>query len=327
MTAVQDTLSLRLASSRMLTPEIRELRLASASGEALPGYEPGAHISLKVTLPSGEIAWREYSLIDLTPGTTASEYLIAVRREDTGRGGSRFVHETLQDGQTVEAQAPRNQFPLDASAARVVLLAGGIGVTPLASMAAFCRHSQRPLRMHYAGRSRTGMALLAELEALLGDDLCVHADDEQGRPFDVAALFQGELGANDHLYFCGPLPLIDAVIAQAEQHHWPRSQLHFELFNAPESEEGDQAFEVELASTGQVLQVPADKTVLDVLIEAGLDPLYDCNRGECGVCATGVLSGDIDHRDYILTEREKQAGNIMHPCVSRCSGQRLILDL
>ncbi len=327
MNAAQDILSLRLVSARMLTPEIRELRLESASGEALPGFEPGAHICVKVTLPDGSSAWREYSLIHLEATDSPSSYMIAVRREETGRGGSRFVHEALQTGQIIEVRAPRNQFPLDESSSRAVLLAGGIGVTPLASMAASCLQRQRPVLMHYAGRSRTGMALMSELETLLDTNLHVHADDEQGRPFDVAALFKNELREGDHLYFCGPLPLIDAVIAQADQHNWPRSHLHFELFNAPPAEEGDQAFEVEIASTGQVLQVPGDKSILDVLNDAGLDPLYDCNRGECGVCATGVLSGEIDHRDYILTEREKQAGNIMHPCVSRCKGPRLVLDL
>lgn len=331
MNASPDTLALRVASADMLTPGIRRLHLVAAQeGEPLPPFEPGAHIRLQVALPDGSQDWREYSLIDLVPQTHATQapdgYLVAIRLESGGRGGSRFIHEQLQADQTLAVLPPRNQFPMEASGHRAVLIAGGIGVTPLASMAAWCKLQQRPVVMHYAGRSRQDMALLEELNTLLGDALHVHADDERGSPLNITALFDG-LEANDHLYFCGPQPMIDAILAEAERRAWPREQVHFELFGAPIAQEGDQPFEVELALSGQTLQVPADKSVLDVLIDAGLDPLFDCKRGECGVCATGVLSGDIDHRDYILTEREKAAGNIMHTCVSRCHGKRLVLDL
>ena len=329
MTESTEVLTLCVSDAGMLTAEVRQLRLRPASaGQTLPGFTAGAHISLQVTLPDGKTDWREYSLVALSDDESKcpAEYRIAVRKENPGRGGSQFVHEQLKAGDILEVRAPRNQFPMESSNDRAVLIAGGIGVTPVASMAAHCRHIGRPVTMYYAGRSRASMAYVDELQALLGDDLHLHADDEAGKPLDLGALFSG-LGASDHIYFCGPTPMIDAILAMAEKQGWPRNQVHFELFNAPAAEEGDHAFEVELAQSGKTLTVPADKSILEVLIDEGFDPLYDCKRGECGVCACDVLSGEIDHRDYILTAREKEAGNIMHTCVSRAKGNKLVLDM
>lgn len=324
-----EVLTLCVSDAGMLTADVRQLRLRpDIAGQTLPAFTAGAHISLAVRLADGKIDWREYSLValDETSATHPAEYRIAVRKESPGRGGSQFVHEQIRPSDVLQVRAPRNQFPMEASHDRAVLIAGGIGVTPIASMAAHCKHIGRPVSVYYAGRSRSSMAYIDELEALLGDDLHLHADDEAGKPLDLNAIF-ASLGANDHIYFCGPVPMIDAILALAEKQGWPRNQVHFELFNAPVAEEGDQAFEVELAQSGKTLVVPADKSILDVLIEEGFDPLYDCKRGECGVCACDVLSGEIDHRDYILTAREKEAGNIMHTCVSRAKGKKLVLDM
>ena len=324
-----EVLTLCVSDAGMLTPDIRQLRLRPAqAGQALPGFTAGAHISLEVRLPDGSTGWREYSLVALTQAQASApaEYCIAIRKESPGRGGSQFVHEHIKTGDMLNVRAPRNQFPMDTSTDRAVLIAGGIGITPIASMAAHCRQTGRPVTAWYAGRNRASMAYVDELTALLGNDLHLHADDEAGKPLDLAALFAG-LEATDHLYFCGPTPMIDAILAMAEKQGWPRNQVHFELFNAPPAEEGDHPFEIELVQSGKTLNVPADKSILDVLIDAGFDPLYDCKRGECGVCACEVLSGEIDHRDYILTAREKEAGNIMHTCVSRAKGNKLILDI
>lgn len=324
-----EVLTLCVSDAGMLTADIRQLRLSPTTpGQTLPAFTAGAHVSLEVTLPDGSKDWREYSLVALTQeaANAPTEYTIAVRKESPGRGGSQYVHEQIKAGDTLQVRAPRNQFPMENSHDRAVLIAGGIGVTPIASMAAYCRQIGRPVTVYYAGRSRASMAYTSELTDLLGDDLHVHADDEQGKPLNLAAIFAG-LSAADHIYFCGPTPMIDAILAMAEKQGWPRNQVHFELFNAPDAEEGDQAFEVELAQSGKTLTVPADKSILDVLIDEGFDPLYDCKRGECGVCACDVLSGEIDHRDYILTAREKEAGNIMHTCVSRAKGNKLVLDM
>ena len=321
-------LKLRVAQARLLTPNIREFKLVAADGVPLPPFEAGSHIKVNVALPDGTRAWREYSLIDAAGSRRGdappTSYVIAVQAEAQGRGGSRWMHASVQVGDVLEVEAPRNAFALQPTAGTTHLLAGGIGITPLLTMAAQCIASHGPVKLHYAGRSRGLMALLPELQALLGDRLEVHADDEAGRPFDVAGLLDR---CTDLVYVCGPKPLLDAVLTQAQARGWPADRVRFEVFAAPPAAAGDHAFELVLASSGRSLTVGAAQSILDVLIEAGLDPIYDCKRGECGVCAVGVVEGEIDHRDYVLSASEKSAGNVLQSCVSRCRGTRLVLDL
>jgi vanillate O-demethylase ferredoxin subunit len=327
-------LQLRVAEARALNPLIRLIRLRADDGAALPGFDAGAHVRVQVRLPDGTSDWRHYSLINFSTDSGACgaprEYAIAVRREDDGRGGSRFMHEGVSEGQVLTVEAPKNEFPLhDDAAARAgcaVLLAGGIGVTPLTSMAAQRIAQGAPVRMVYAGRSRALLAFLPELQALLGDALRVHDDEHAGGPLDVDAVLDGCADA-DHLYVCGPKPLLDAVLAKTQARGWTRERVHFEVFAPAAVEAGDHAFEVVLAQSGRSVHVPADRSILDCLIDAGCDPMYDCKRGECGVCAVPVIEGEIDHRDYVLSEREKREGNVIQICISRCKGQRLVLDL
>lgn len=323
-------LELRVAEARELNPLIRLVRLQADDGRRLPGFSAGAHIRVQVELPDGTRDWRHYSLINLLadPAVTdaPSEYVIAVRREDDGRGGSRYMHERLATGDLLQVEVPKNDFALHADTTQAVLIAGGIGITPLASMAARRCAERLPVRLHYAGRSRDVMAFLPELEALLGENLRVHADAERGAPLDIGALLDG-CAADDRVYVCGPKPMLDAVLAQAQARGWGHDRIHFELFTTPVAATGDHAFEVELAQSGQRFTVPADQTILDCLIEHGCDPMYDCKRGECGVCATPVLEGEIDHRDYVLTASEKAEGKQMQVCISRAKGSRLVLDI
>ncbi|MDQ0587029.1 PDR/VanB family oxidoreductase [Variovorax paradoxus] len=330
MTAPIATLQLRVAEARQLNPLIRMLRLRAEDGRALPGFAAGAHIRVQVALPDGKADWRHYSLINFATARNATnaptEYVIAVRKEAEGRGGSRFMHEALNEGDMLAIEAPKNDFPLHTGPGGTVLVAGGIGVTPLASMAARRRAEGAPVRMHYAGRSRELMGFLPELQALLGDDLRVHADAEAGAPLDIDALLDG-VPAGDRLYVCGPKVMLDAVLARTQARGWEHDRVHFELFTEPVMEEGDQSFEVELAQSGRRFTVAADQSILDCLIDNGCDPMFDCKRGECGVCATPVLEGEIDHRDYVLTAREKAEGNVMQICISRVKGARLVLDI
>ena len=212
-------LKLRVAQAGMLTPRIRSFRLEPTDGKPLPAFEAGAHIRVRVDLPDGSHAWREYSLIDasdLAAGDALpAAYRIAVQVETNGRGGSRWMHERVREGDTLDVEPPRNAFPLQTTPGTTHLLAGGIGVTPLFTMAAQCLAAKWPVQMHYAGRSRAQMALLPELQGLLGDRLAIHADDEAGRAFDVAGLMD-RCDAQDLLYVCGPRPLLDAVLAQAQ---------------------------------------------------------------------------------------------------------------
>ncbi len=321
------TISMRVAQVETLNPLIRCLTLQPVQGGLLPAFDAGAHVRVRIGTAD---EWRHYSLIDFSTAADAGAaapqaYTIAVRLEDTGRGGSRFMH-GLREGDELAIEPPRNDFPLADHGGCAVLVAGGIGVTPLASMAARCRGQGRPVRMVYAGRSRALMALLPELQMVLGDALRVHTDEEAGTPLDVGALLDA-CAPEDRLYVCGPQPLLDAVLAAAHARAWPSERVHFELFTAPVAQAGDHAFEVVLSQSGQRYTVPADQTLLECLIDHGCDPMFDCKRGECGVCAVPVLEGDIDHRDHVLSASEKAAGNVIQICISRAKGQRLVLDL
>lgn len=320
-----DSLRVTVQSVRALHPEIRAFTLSPLPGQTLPPFEAGAHVRVRV---KGQDEWREYSLIDGVNGASFAPdvYQIAVRRDPAGSGGSAFMHEQVNVGDTLELQPPRNDFPLHAHEGAAVLVAGGIGVTPLVSMAARLCALQRPVRMHYAVRARELAAFADELTALLGERLQLHVDAEAGAPMSATALL-ASCGAQDHLYVCGPQAMLDAVLAEADACGWPRERIHFELFTAPAAEAGDHPFELVLAQSGRTFTVPADKSVLDVLIANGVDPMFDCQRGECGVCAVAVLEGEIDHRDYVLTPRERAEGNVMQACVSRAKGARLVLDL
>lgn len=323
-------LSLRVAEARLLNPLIREFRLRADNGSALPGFSAGSHIRVQVTLADGSRDWRHYSLINFetTADATAApdEYVIAVRKEESGRGGSRFMHEGVAEGDLMSIEPPINQFLVGTHADAAVLVAGGIGITPLTAMAARRRAAGAPVRMTYAGRSRELMAYLPELQTLLGSDLTVHVDSEADQPLDVAALLDA-CGPADELYVCGPGLMLDAVQRAAESRGWPRERVHFEVFAPASHAAGDQAFELVLSQTGTTLTVPADKTILQCLIDTGCDPMFDCQRGECGVCAVPVIEGDVDHRDHVLTQAEKDGGKVIQVCVSRAKGARLVLDL
>lgn len=324
------TMKLQVAEAKMLNPLIRLVRLRTMGGAPLPGYTAGAHIGVHVQLPDGSSDWRQYSLINFAPRPDATErpleYVIAIRREATGRGGSKFMHEQLQLGASIEVTQPRNEFPLRHLESTAVLVAGGIGVTPLVSMAAARIAERKPVRMVYAGRRADQMAFVGDLRELLGEYLHVHEDEKAGSPLDLEGLLDS-CGAHDQRYVCGPKAMLDAVLAKTQVRGWTRERAQFEVFNAATTSNEDRAFEIVLAQTDKTLTVAADKTILQCLIENGLDPLYDCVRGECGVCAVTVIEGEIDHRDYVLSDREKAAGNIIQTCISRCRGRRLVLDL
>lgn len=327
----EQTLRVRVSEATAVATGVRMFRLiAHDSDQQLPDFTPGAHISVSVQPEGAKRDWRQYSLIELShrdgSGTRPEAYLIAVRLDEKGRGGSRYMHEALNVGDIIEITPPRNDFPMRDSGGRAFLIAGGIGVTPLATMAATCRFRGREVKMVYAGRDRASMALIDELQVLLGDGLFVHADTEVGAPMDIRRLFD-QFNSNDDIHICGPTPLLDAMIAEAGRRGWARDRLNFELFAPAASAEGDTEFDIILASSERKLRIPVDKSILDVLIEEGCDPMFDCKRGECGVCSTPVISGEVDHRDYVLTERERAANNVMYPCVSRSKSAVLVLDL
>lgn len=322
-------LELTISAIEAETPLIRSLQLRPPAGGSLPAFTPGAH--LQVSIP-GLADARCYSLVAFDADPAAFEaplgYRLGVRLEDASRGGSRYMH-GLAVGDTVKVTGPKNDFPLHAAEAGerpIVLIAGGIGITPIAAMAASLQAAGRPYALHYSGRNRDQLAFVAELAALAGSALFVHADDDPASRLDIGALLDG-LDTAQHLYVCGPKGMIDALIEGAKTRGWPSGHVHFELFAAAAPVAGDQPFEVELAQSGKVFTVPADKTILDVLEAEGCDPMYDCKRGECGVCTAAVLAGVPDHRDYFLSDAEKAEGKLIQICISRAKTPRLVLDL
>ena len=314
---------------RVETPLIHRIGLVAPRGEALPPLASGAHLQVMVPgLPER----RCYSIVHLTVAEALEAaprtHWIAVRREEPSRGGSVWMHQ-LKVGDAVTVGEPRNEFPLHAAQVGegpVVLIAGGVGITPIASHAAALTAQARPFVLHYSSRSRDHLAMVEELKALCGEALHLHADDEADTRLELGALLDG-CRPTQPLYICGPKGMIDAAIAAATARGWTKEHIHIELFVEATSQKGDGAFELELRQSGKVLQVPADKTILEVMEAAGCDPMFDCRRGECGVCQATVLEGEPDHRDYYLSDTEKASGKIIQICISRAKSARLVLDL
>jgi ferredoxin-NADP reductase len=307
-----------VASVAAVADGVRELRLADESGSGLPPWTPGAHVDLVL----GELV-RQYSLCG--DPTDATSYTVAVLRERESRGGSVFVHEQLAEGAKVTVRGPRNHFPL-VSADSYRFVAGGIGITPLLPMIAEADASGADWHLTYGGRMRGSMAYTDHL-ARYGERVTFAPADEVGL-LDLATILASP-GPQTLVYCCGPEPLLAAVESVCEQ-GWPSDALHLERFAAKASDapvDGERAFELVLAGSGVTLQVPPDKSVFDVIQDAGISVLGSCHEGICGTCEQAVLEGEVDHRDSVLNESEQAANDAMMVCVSRCLTDRLVLDL
>ncbi|WP_027548884.1 PDR/VanB family oxidoreductase [Bradyrhizobium sp. WSM2254] len=311
-------LKLKVRSYAAETPFIRSLVFDVEDGP-VPRWQAGAHV--RVALPNG--GDRPYSLMAL-PGLPEGTLALGVLREEASTGGSQFMH-ALKIGDVVRASEPVNNFHLHEGPAPALLFAGGIGVTPILSMAAELTARASPFRLHYAGRTQGLLAFLPHLRDICTKGLSVHYDSDESRLDIVAAL--REAAANSHIYVCGPAGMIDAVKAAALAGGVPADCIHYELFKAEQPSSPDLPFEVEIRSTGQVVGVAAGQTIIQALEAAGLDVLYDCQRGDCGICQCGVVEGVPDHRDVILSDDEKASNKVMQICVSRAKSERLVLDL
>ncbi|MFF7647196.1 2Fe-2S iron-sulfur cluster-binding protein [Streptomyces canus] len=289
------------------------LTLRHPLGEQLPAWEPGAHIDV-VLGPGLE---RQYSLCG-DPADRAA-WRIAVLREPAGRGGSAHVHEQLRQGGKVRVRGPRNHFALR-PAPHYRFIAGGIGITPILPMLAAAEAANAQWTLLYGGRTRESMAFTEELSRY-GDRVTVAPQDETGL-LDLASVLDG-VPEGTLVYCCGPGPLLDAV-----EERCPAGLLHVERFAPKEQPEGGNTeFEVELAQTGTTVTVAPDVSVLDAVRASGVEVLFSCTEGTCGTCETDVLDGTPDHRDSVLTDEEREAGETMMICVSRCRGKKLVLDL
>lgn len=297
--------------------EVVSLTLRRPDGKPLPAWTPGAHIDL--LLDCGLI--RPYSLCG-SPAE-ADAWQIAVLREPQGRGGSAYVHEHLAEGTEVRVRGPRNNFPLR-PAARHLFVAGGVGITPILPMVEAAEAEGTDWRLLYGGRTRTSMAFLDRL-APYGERVLIRPQDEFGL-LDLTA-FLGAPEEDTLVHACGPEPLLRAVRERCAA--WPPGTLGVERFAPaePTASRAAETFEVVLARAGLTLTVPPDRSVLQVVTEAGVPVDFSCQEGTCGTCETDVLDGTPDHRDSLLDEDERAAGDTMLICVSRSRGPRLVLDL
>ncbi|MGA5821844.1 PDR/VanB family oxidoreductase [Kitasatospora sp. NPDC094028] len=309
-------LRLVVTARRELAADVVELSLADPSGGPLPRWQPGAH--LRLVLPSGRE--RHYSLCG-DPADPAA-YRIAVRRLPEGAGGSVEVHDALHPGARLTARRPRNGFAFCAEPA-VLLLAGGIGVTPLLPMAREAQRHGLDWRLVHVGRSADTLPYGDELRALDPRRVVLRTDDEHGGvPTGAELLAHAPRGAA--VYCCGPAPMLAAV--QRGLDGSPAASLHFERFGAAPVT-GGRPFAVRVGADGPTLDVPADRSALDVLREARPDLPYSCHQGFCGTCEVRVLAGEPEHRDRRLTSEQRAAGALL-PCVSRAAeGETLVLDL
>lgn len=317
-------LQLQVRAIRYQAEGIHAFDLAHPEGEQLPVVEAGAHVD--VHLPGGLV--RSYSLA----GNPAdrSRWTLGVLREVKGRGGSRSMHDNVRVGDVITIGAPRNAFSIKPGAEHVILLAGGIGITPLKAMAHTLMAQGRTVELHYCARSWRNLAFMDELQALLPSgstgSLHLHLDGgDPARGLNIAALLANP-GVGQHVYYCGPEGFMKAC-AEASS-HWPSGTVHCEHFKAPEPKPSsltDGSFEVKLARTGVTVLVSPEQTIVRAIELAGHRIPTSCLSGLCGSCKVNYLEGEVDHQDYILSEEEKRT--CLTTCVSRCKSGTLVLDL
>ena len=317
------TLSVRVARKAVEALDICTFELVDVNGGPLPPFAAGSHVD--VQLPGG--ITRQYSLCN-DPKET-HRYLIGVLRDPASRGGSKAMHEQVQEGQVLQISTPRNHFPLAHDAKRSLLLAGGIGVTPILCMAERLAITGADFEMHYCTRSADRMAFRTRIASSeFASKVKFHFDDGAAeQKLDLAALLAVPQPGL-HLYVCGPKGFMDAVLKTARDKGWPEAQLHYEFFGAEVAKsDSDASFEIKLASSGRIVMVPKDKTVTKALAEAGVEIMMSCEQGVCGTCLTRVLEGVPDHKDSYLTPEEQAANDQFLPCCSRSKTPLLVLDL
>ena len=315
--AHQEFRRVRVASVTEVAQDVRAYELVSADGRPLPAWTPGSHVD--VHSPCGLV--RQYSLCN--DPRFGDRYRIAVKKEAEGRGGSRSMHEDVATADLLAISPPRNYFPLSDGAGSSLLIAGGIGITPVYAMVHALAAANRPWMLHYCARSAAHAAFHEELQALAPQSVVTHFSEVP--VLDVPSLIAAQ-GPDVHIYCCGPVGLMSAV-KDATANRSPE-HVHFEWFAAPDVDHSqDQSFEIELARSGRVASVPPDRSILQVVRDCGVDAPSSCEAGVCGTCETRLLAGEADHRDLLLTEEERAQNASIMICVSRARSKRLVLDL
>ncbi|NNJ16005.1 oxidoreductase [Pseudomonas putida CSV86] len=297
--------------------------LKAVNGAVLPAFTAGSHVDVHVA--PGVI--RQYSLCNSPQ--ERGRYVIAVLNEPTSRGGSRGMHSDVVEGSRLTIGAPRNLFDLDLSGDRYLLFAGGIGITPILAMAHTLVVARKSFELHYCGRSVERLAFLDLLSDVpFAEHLHLHVDNgPYEQRLDVAKILATP-GQGDQLYVCGPSGFMSHIQSSAQACGWADQQIHREDFTAaPQVLEGDQPFEIELSRSGRVIEVPAQKTALEVLLEHNVEVESSCEQGICGACITRVLAGEPEHRDQYMNAAEHARNDSFTPCCSRSRSPRLVLDL
>lgn len=312
------TARMRLVVARVetLARDCRLIELRSPGGAPLPEGQPGAHIGIH--LPNG--IQRQYSL--MTAPSAPRSYTFAVKKDAASRGGSAFIVDRMSVGDVIEVDPPRNNFPLVTAAPLSVFFAGGIGITPIWAMIQRLEQLGRPWILHYASRSRAEAPLLNELGAF--EQAHCHFDDEAGAVLPIAEILRA-IPKNAHVYCCGPAPMLAAFEDAAKGRH-PTS-IHVEYFTPKHEASVAGGFVVELAKTGIEVEVPAGETIMQAVRACGIEVPSSCEEGICGACETRVLSGVPDHRDTILSPREREENKSMFICCSGSKSARLVLDI
>ncbi len=316
MVAPGESFRLNVTARRALTASIAEFTLARERGEELPEFQPGAHISIET--PCG--AMRRYSLVN--DGRAPTEYKIAVKREENSRGGSASMHDDVVVGTSLSLTPPVNEFELK-DAPKYLLIAGGIGITPILAMANYLEAAQKPFSLIYCSRSRNAAAYVNDIEAGFGSRAVIHHDD--GDPTKVYDFWDVlEKPDKSRIYCCGPAPMMEEVKGMTGP--WPEGHVHFEDFKPVEVVRADdRPFFVTIASRNETFNVPGDRSILEALRDAGVKTVSSCESGTCGTCKAKLVAGNVDHRDMVLEESEK-SHHIMI-CVSRAADGDLTIDL
>lgn len=311
----------RVTDVEQATATVKRFRLEPLSGEPLPLYSAGSHVVVTMRADDRRIK-NPYSLIDRAKD--GSSYRIGVLRTETSRGGSIFMHERVEVGSELLITMPVNLFPIVRTGRKHILVAGGIGVTPIYAMAEELRSLSLPYELHYAMRDAAHGAFVDELVERHGDKVRLYRDDAREIVAVDDILPNQPLGT--HLYVCGPGGMIDAILAGGRTAGWPVENLHSERFVAHVR---GAPFSVALAKAGITAEVGSDQSILEAIEEAGVDAPFLCRGGACGQCETDVVScdGELVHNDHFLTEDEHASGRKIMICVSRLNGRELVLDL
>jgi len=321
-TQKSNNLLLEVTKITQETDQIKSFQFSTVDGSLLPKFHAGAHLPIKIMLDNGNSELRHYSL--LSNPMDRNCYEIGVLLETDGRGGSRYLHQKIDIGTVIETNSPKNGFSLFNNAKHTILIAGGIGITPMLSMLYELTDKQLSYEIHYSAKTLDSLAFREQIESIAGENahFYVSRNSESSR-LDLSNLLS-TANPEAHIYVCGPYRLIDAVRDIASVQGWPSNQIHFESFGNPHAVD-DQPIEVYLAKSQKTITVNAQQTILDSLLDAGLKIPSDCKRGECGLCVTKVLHGEPDHRDLYLTTEEKKDNICI--CVSRAKDNKLTLDL